>query len=333
MASIGRSPGSAARRPKRPGLREQTKRTFQAGRALFDAHLELARTEFQPILANVKIALAEFGIAIAMVLFIAVLAPVGIVLFLGEWWFGSMGWGILHGVLTSAAIAATAIVLFLDPDPSPVVRALVLGVLVGIVAGVLAVVNITDAFWVAVTDAMNLDLADDWRLPVTAAAVSAIAGAILGALVGAWRGGAGSVVGGLVAGTLVLVVVGVLTALVTFSFGPGVGFGIAVGLAAWIGFMLYDLGRRGVDEDSFRARFYPEQTIETAKETMAHFGFRPEEAVATAQQAADVAQAATEAAGAAVADAAGAAADAARAARTGVERMGGATESSDKESS
>ncbi len=75
------------------------------------------------------------------------------------------------------------------------------------------------------------------------------------------------------------------------------------------------------------------QTIETAKETMAHFGFRPEEAVATAQQAADVAQAATEAAGAAVADAAGAAPDAARAARTGVERMGGATESSDKESS
>jgi hypothetical protein len=314
-------------------LREQTKRTFQAGRALFDAHLELARTEFQPILANVKIALAEFGIAIAMALFIAVLAPVGTVLFLGEWWFGSMGWGILHGVLFSAAIAATAIVLFLDPDPGPVVRAVVLGVLAGIVAGVFAVVNLSDAFWIAVTDAMNLDLADDWRLPITAAAVSAIAGAILGALVGAWRGGASSVVGGLVTGTLLLAVVGVLTALVTFSFGPGVGFGIAVGLAAWIGFMLYDLGRRGVDEDSFRARFYPEQTIETAKETMAHFGFRPDEAVETAQQAADVAQAATEVAGAAVADAAGMALDAAKAARAGVERTVGGTESGDKEPS
>lgn len=306
---------------------------------MFDAHLELARTEFRPILDNVKIALAEFGIAIAMALFIAVLVPVGTLLFVGEWWFGSMGWGVVLGAALSAAVAATAIVLFVDPDPGPVVRAVVVGILVGVVAGIFAVANVSDAFWVAVTDALDLDLAADWQLPLTAAAVSALAGAILGALIGAWRGGPSSVVSGLVTGTLALVVLGLLTVMVTWTWEPGsllpsgVGFGILVGIVAWIGFMLFDLSRRGVDEASFRARFYPEQTIETARETMEHFGFRPDEAAAAAQGAADLAQAATEAAGGAVADAATLASDAGRSGLEQAERALGRDDTGDKEPS
>ncbi len=332
MTAADRPGGAAPRRPRRPGLRDQTKRTFEAGRGLLDAHVELARTEFRPILDNVKIAAAEFGIAIAMVLFIAILVPVGSTLFLGEWLFGSMGWGVLHGAIFSAAIAVTAIVLFLDPNPRPVELAVVLGVLVGFVAAVIFALNVTNIFWEAVADAMNLDLAEEWRLLVTAAMLSAIAGAVVGAIIGAWQGGPSSIVNGLVTGTLVGVLVGAFTA-IAFGLQVGIALGVLVGLLGWIGFMLYDLSRRGVDEDSFRARFYPEQTVETARETLVFLGVRPDETAPAAQQAADAAQEAVETADAAAADATTAATDAVRGAEDTAQRAADGPEPRDEEPS
>ena len=61
-------------------------------------------------------------------------------LFLGEWLLGSMGWGILHGVLLFAAIAMACVLLGRRhvgrPDrPGAALVGVVVGVLVGIVLG------------------------------------------------------------------------------------------------------------------------------------------------------------------------------------------------------
>ena len=74
--------------------------------------------------------------------------------------------------------------------------------------------------------------------------------------------------GAAVAGLLVGVIIGAISAA---DLGPqvGAGIGIAVGYIVWIGLMVLDVSRSGVDVEAFKARFYPAQTIETSKETLA----------------------------------------------------------------
>ena len=74
--------------------------------------------------------------------------------------------------------------------------------------------------------------------------------------------------GSIVGGTVVGAVVGALTSIDT---GPqvGIGIGIAAGYLTWIGLMGLDIARTGVDVEALKARFYPTQTIETSKETLA----------------------------------------------------------------
>ncbi len=52
--------------------------------------------------------------------------------------------------------------------------------------------------------------------------------------------------------------------------GPqvGAGIGIAVGYVTWIGLMVLDVSRTGIDTEALKAKFIPTQTIETSKETL-----------------------------------------------------------------
>ena len=89
-------------------------------------------------------------------------------------------------------------------------------------------------------------------------------GLLLG-VIGAIRGGGvGAVVGGVLVGLL-------LGALSAVDVGPqvGAGIGIAFGYVVWIAVMAMDVAQSGVDVEALKARFYPKQTIETSKETLA----------------------------------------------------------------
>jgi len=109
---------------KRPGLREQMRRTRAAAMALATAHLELLKAELAGIGAEIKWIAALVGGIVALLLFALSLLAIGGVLFLGEWLFGSIGWGILHGLLLSIGGIVAMALLILDVPRILVTRSL-----------------------------------------------------------------------------------------------------------------------------------------------------------------------------------------------------------------
>ena len=91
-----------------PGLGEQLGATKGSAKRLLDAHVELAKAEFADIGDEIKRVAVFAGIAIGAAIFAGLLLGVGLPLFFGEWIFGSIGWGILLGLL-----------LLASPDSSP----------------------------------------------------------------------------------------------------------------------------------------------------------------------------------------------------------------------
>jgi hypothetical protein len=250
-----------------PGLRQQVMHTRAAAMRVIDAHVQLAKTELAPIVDNVKAVVVQAAVAIAFGLFAAILVSVGTSLFLGEWLFGSMGWGVVHGLLLSIAVILGCVWLILTADAGALVRNAAFSVLVGIALGIVFGLSLTNQAWAVLTDALNLGLPKEWRLLGVAAAVSAIAGAVIGAVVGAWRGGARSVLGGLVYGTLLGLLFGLFTA-IAFGSQVGAALGVTCALVSFSLLIGLWLSRDGVDTEALKARFYPEQTIATTKETI-----------------------------------------------------------------
>ncbi len=101
----GSTPPRRDRGSTPPGLRDQIGATRNAAMALVQAHIELAKAELSVIGGELAKLIGLIVAAIVLVLFAVSLLILGGSLFLGEWLFGSMGWGILHGVLLFVALA------------------------------------------------------------------------------------------------------------------------------------------------------------------------------------------------------------------------------------
>lgn len=132
------------------------------------------------------------GIAVAAGLAAGLLLFVGLPLFLGEWIFGSMGWGLLHGLLFLAAVVVAAILAALDVPASRIAASLLLGVFVGAVAAIALGLNLTNRGWGLVGDTILPATAPDVRPLAAALVVLPIVAAVvlgLGGLVAGLRGG------------------------------------------------------------------------------------------------------------------------------------------------
>ena len=90
-ATARHAPGRRASRLPGPARRHDRGRV---GR-LAQAHVELAKAELSEIMEHVQRVAALFGAAIGLVLYAVLLVVIGTSLFLGEWLFGSIGWGVL----------------------------------------------------------------------------------------------------------------------------------------------------------------------------------------------------------------------------------------------
>jgi len=152
-----------------PSLRGEIGATKAAFQRLVGAHVELAKAEFGDILDEVKKVSILAGIAIATGISAALLLAVGLPLFLGEWIFGSIGWGILHGLLLLAGIGVASAVTAVGIGGA-VSRALLIGVATAIFIGVVLGLNLTNRAWGGVGDAL-LPLADAGARPLAAAIV------------------------------------------------------------------------------------------------------------------------------------------------------------------
>jgi len=251
-----------------PGLFEQVGATRDSAKRLVDAHVELAKAEFEDISDAVKRALALGGVAIGAAIFAALLLGIGLPLFFGEWIFGSMGWGILLGVLLLLALAVVAVILALSPAvDGHIGRSFVLAAVIGIVVGVIFGLDVTNRGWTLLADNVAGNLAADSRPLVLAVATLAIVGAVIGLVMGLAGGMGGGAIGSAIAGAVAGVALGFLTAAAP---GPRVGaaIGVAVGLIAWIGLMGASLAGGGFDTDKLKERFWPSRTIEVTKETI-----------------------------------------------------------------
>lgn len=256
-------PPRAAGEP--PGLKSQAGAALGAAKELLKAHVELGKTELSEIGGQLARVLALGGLALAVVLLAGILLALGGVLFLGEWLFGSLGWGVLHGTLLFMGVAVAALIVALRAGR--IGRWLVLGTFVAAVLAIILGLALPNRVYTAVGESLRLAVDPAVRPLLVGIVLVALIGAIVGVVTAlAAGGGGGGAVAAFVGGLLLGAIIGALTA-IDFAPGTGAAVGITIGLIVWIGLMLADLVRTGVAVDSLKARFYPSQTVDTAKET------------------------------------------------------------------
>jgi hypothetical protein len=268
MTLDDRRPPDPEPTPKPPGLFAQIRSTRASALRLAVAHLDLAKAEASAIKGEIAMVAAFVGIAVAVAFLAVILLFVGSSLFLADWLLGSMGWGVLHGVLLLAAIAVACGLAAVGMSGARIGRAFLVGVAVAVGVAVLLALALPNRLYTSIGDAALTGIEPGMRPLVVAAGIWAVIG-LIGGLVGALRAnGAGARSGALLGGVVLGALVGAVTAVNT---GPqvGIGIGIAVGYLTWIGLMGMDIARTGVDMDDLKARFLPTQTIETSKETLA----------------------------------------------------------------
>ena len=247
-----------------PGLFASIRSTRDAGVRLATAHLDLAKAEAAAIGDEIKKVAAFAGIAVAVIILAVMLAVIGTALFLGEWLLGSIGWGVLHGLLLFTAIAVSCGLAAVGVSGGRIGRAFVLGLIVAVVVGIALALALPNRAYTSLGESTLPGIEPGVRPLVVGLIVVGAIGLLLGVVAAARGGGVGAVGGGVVVGLL-------LGAVSAVDVGPqvGAGVGIALGYVVWIAVMAMDVAASGVDVEGLKARFYPKQTIETSKETLA----------------------------------------------------------------
>lgn len=266
-------PPGAAGEPSR-GFRGQFRSTRAALLRLVSAHVALARAELSEILDEAKRVALLAGAALGLALFAVILLTVGSSLFIGEWLFGSIGWGLLHVTELTLTAALVCVLVALDVPKERLLARLVPALLVGVVVAVLAGLSLPNRLWEALGAAVVPGLEPVNRALVVGLAVGAGLGLLLGIVAGlratadgtpgstvarALGRGVGAALGGVILG-----------AFSAISFGPqvGIALGLAVAIGAWAGLAGLEASRAEIDAEAFLRKFYPSQTIETTKETI-----------------------------------------------------------------
>jgi hypothetical protein len=252
------SAGAAQPRPGAPGLGEQFGRTRKALLGLVAAHIDLAKAEFSEIAGEVKKAAALGGMALLLLLTTGLLIVIGVLLFVGEAMFGSMGWGVLLGTELLIGGGALLVLAIVDLTAGRLAASVVVAAGVGLVIG-----GLLAADWAGISRGGSGLLGEPWF-------VAGLSGAVLVALLGtllASSFGRGFASAAAIAGFVIGALVGLLA-----SANPGLriaaALGVAFGLLFWPISAAVLVFRRGVDTEKLKKRFVPEQTIETTKETI-----------------------------------------------------------------
>jgi hypothetical protein len=235
--------------------------------ALVLAHVELAKAELSVIGAEIARVVGLIVGAIALVLFAVSLLIIGGSLFLAEWLFGSMGWGILHGVLLFVGLAMAFVLSAAGVAPGRLGRSAFVALLVGVLTAIVLGLDMPNQLYALIGDAALPGVEPGVRPLVVGLLIWAGIG-LLGGIVAALRlREAGSRFAALLGLTLLGALFGAFTA-ITFGGQVGIALGVAAAYLTWIVMMAIDISRTGIDTEALQARFIPTQTIETSKETL-----------------------------------------------------------------
>jgi hypothetical protein len=253
--------------PTPPGLRAQFGATRDAAIGMVTAHIELAKAEISLIGGELGKLVGLVLVAVLLVLFAVSLLVIGGSLFLAETLFGSMGWGILHGVLLFVGLALAGVLIAVGVSTNRLAKAGLVAILVGIIAAFVFAADLFNRAYTYLGDASALAVDPGVRPLVIGVIIWTAIGLLLGIGLAFKVHGAGARLGVLVGLTLLGALIGAITS-VTFGLQVGIALGIAFAYATWIGLMALDVSRTGIDTEALQQRFVPTMTIETSKETL-----------------------------------------------------------------
>ncbi len=254
-----------------PGLRAQIGATFRAGKRLLTAHVDLAKAEMADIAGAVGRMVGLFAVAFVLVLFAASLLAIGGLLFLGEWLFGSIGWGVLLGTVLLVDLALVAVLMALDVSGKRIGSSFLVAVVIGVVVGLVLGLDLTHRGWQLAANAVFAGTATDMQVILLAVGIVGGIGALLGLILGARAGSRDGVVVRALVGAVVGLLLGALLGLLgSIPIGAQVGaaIGVLVGLLAWPIVAGRSVASAGIDGDALKKKFTPETTIELTKETI-----------------------------------------------------------------
>jgi hypothetical protein len=259
------APTGAAARP--PGIREQVGATLDAGKRLVRAHIALARAEASEIVDEVKRMVGFVLLALALLFMVVLLLTLGLPLFLGEWLFGSLGWGVLLGTFLLLDLAVVAVLVALGTSGGRLGFSFGLAAVIGIAVGLVLGLDLAHRGWTSLGETIAPNLEAATRPLVVAVVGLAVIGGILGLVGGLRGGGRGAGFGGLVVGAILGALIGVVSS-TTIAPTVGAALGVWVGLIAWPILAGRSVMRTGIDIEALKQRFTPDQTIELTKETI-----------------------------------------------------------------
>lgn len=231
------------------------------------AHVELAKAEASEIGGRVARAAALIGLAVALFVMIGLLLVIGLALFTSEWLFGSMGWGILHGLLLFAGIAVAAVLAAVGVPGRRLGRSFLGALVIGLVVAGMLGLDGPNRLYAAIGDSLLPAVEPGVRPLVVGTIVGAVLGVLLAIVTIARQGSGGGRLGLAVVLAIAGAAVGAFSAI---TFGPqaGIALGLAVGYGVWTLLMGVDIAGAGIDTETLKARFMPSQTIDTSKETL-----------------------------------------------------------------
>jgi hypothetical protein len=220
----------------------------------------------------------EVGIIVGLALAVLVLAIltgtlliVGGFLFLGEWLFGSMGWGIIHGTLLGILLIGFAAVDLAGGSLRSYAWGVPAGLVVGVLVSAVLILNLgneaAEAAAGAIEDPLLLDR--QWAPTLVGFVVGAVILAVVLLILGhraRWRFGSPLVLGavGIVFGGFV----GAIVASTRYQSPAGVvGLAVTLGLitAIVVGWLL--AARQGFDAEARYASLVPRATMAAFEET------------------------------------------------------------------
>jgi hypothetical protein len=232
---------------------------------LLQAHIGLLKAELAVAGRELGVIVGLGAAAVGLAILVAILLYVGTFLFMGEWLFGSMGWGIIHGTLGGVALIGFVAVDLAGGSKTSYAWGLFWGVVVGFALAVVMSFNLANdgAEWSAglIEDQLRLD--EHWAPTLVGLVVGAVLGAIAASLAGwrlGWKLGSPGVMAGL--GVVLGAFVGALLASTRYDNPDGVvGLAIMIGLLVWIGVGFALAYRDGFDPEVRYARLLPRESI------------------------------------------------------------------------
>jgi hypothetical protein len=237
---------------------------------LLDAHIKLLRAELDVIGREIGLIAALVLGALALAFLTGILLYVGGALFLGDWLFGSMGWGIIHGTLLAVALIGFVGINLAGGDARRYGWGFVIGVVAAVVVALLLLSNVGNEGGEAGRDWLvdqfqteQLPFGEEWLVLLSGIVIGAILGLIVGLIV-AWRGGlTGS---GRTAAIIGLTVLGAIVLAIwlptRYQAADGVlGLAITIGFLTWIVAGIALAARAGFDPEARYANLIPRESI------------------------------------------------------------------------